>query len=1040
MMKGSRAMKSLERARVRAIGLSTTAALAALVISATPAVAEPSEHPFEIVPGSFAISPSTTQAAAHEDLKTSFNFAQEPGGETHNDVRTVVVNLPAGFDASNTAVPTCPLVDLLSYTGQQGQLPECPIASQVGQISFELANLGAGRPPAHPTVPLYNMEVTSFGVAAELGFRTQVFSTTLQVGVRPGDTGLTIITPNIPKFEIRNISVTVWGVPAAHEHDAARGETCGAEFEFPPLCHNELGGPQESHIAPKPFLANPTSCGTHTATMTADSWEQPNAWTEASAEIPSIVECERVPFEPSIEVQPTTHSAESPTGLNVSLVVPQAWENPYSIATANLKDTTVALPQGITVNPSAGSGLGACTEAQYESETSSSAPGAGCPPESKIGSIEIETPILAEKIDGAVYVAKPFENPFNSLLALYIVARVPDRGIIIKVAGEVHLNPVTGQLVTTFENTPQQPFSRFTLKFRPGATAPLVSPEACGSYTAQGSLTPWSSLEPRLVSSVPFEVTSGVYEGPCPTGGVPPFKPQMQTGTQNNSAGAYSPFYLRLTREDGEQEITRFSTNLPPGLTGNLTGIPFCPDSAIEAARAVSGIQELNEPSCPKASEIGHTVVGAGVGTVLAQTPGRLYLAGPYHGAPLSLVSITSATVGPFDLGTVVIRFGLDINPTTAQVEVDASGSDPIPHIIDGIVVHVRDIRVYVDRSNFIVNPTSCDPMAISNVVTGAGADFTNPSDQVPVTVNTPFQAADCANLGFKPEFKVATSGHTSRQNGASLAVRLTYPSGPQGTQANIHSVKVDLPKQLPSRLTTLQKACTAEQFEADPAGCPAASRVGMATAITPLIPVPLTGPAYFVSHGGAAFPELIVVLQGYGFTIDLHGETFISKAGITSSTFSTVPDQPVTSFELTLPQGPNSALAANGNLCISKLGLPTEFVGQNGVAIHEVTKINVTGCKPAISIVRHGVKGKTATIVLNVPSAGRLTATAPGLSKATGRTSKAGTLTIKLILSKSEQTFLARHQGRRLEAKVNIRFTPTHGGKLTSSVTVLLG
>jgi hypothetical protein len=344
---------------------------------------------------------------------------------------------------------------------------------------------------------------------------------------------------------------------------------------------------------------------------------------------------------------------------------------------------------------------------------------------------------------------------------------------------------------------------------------------------------------------------------------------------------------------------------------------------------------------------------------VLAQAPGKVYLAGPYHGSALSIVSITSATVGPFDLGTVVIRFALRINPSTAQVEVDSAGSDPIPHIIQGIVVHVRDIRVYMNRPSFILNPTSCAPMSISNTITGAGADPANPADQAPVSIASPFQAANCATLAFKPVFKVSTSGKTSRSKGASLSVKLTVP-GALGTQANIKSVKVDLPKQLPSRLTTLQKACTAAQFNANPAGCPAASVVGHATAITPLIPVPLVGPAYFVSHGGEAFPSLIVVLQGYGITIDLVGSTYISKAGITSSTFKTVPDQPVTSFELTLPEGKFSALAANGNLCTSKLAMPTAFTAQNGAVIHESTKIGVTGC-PKAKKVKKSHKGKKA-------------------------------------------------------------------------------
>ncbi len=919
------------------------------------AVGEPSERPFEIVPNSWHFAPSNDQAGAHANWVFSFDFAHEENGSTYNDVRTIVNEFPTGFDASNTAVPTCTEAQLLSANpAVQGVLPDCPIASQIGQISTEIA-LPSKSTPAQVTFPVYYMEVSSYGTTAEVGYNVVgQFTLISQVNVRPSDEGLTAVTYNIPKLgEAHKITVTLWGVPAAHEHDAARGAICGEEGEIPPVCHNEFGSPQEARVTAKPFLSNPTSCGAFQARMTANSWEEPAFVPIVTTEVGPIVECDRVPFDPSIEVNPSTRSAESPTGLDVSLVVPQAWENPFTISTANLDNAKVVLPEGMTINPSAGSGLGSCTPAQYASETALSLPGEGCPPESKIGSIVIETPLLAETIPGAIYIATPYDNPFGepahpdgSLLALYVVAKDPERGLLIKVAGKIEPNPVTGQLTTTFDGNPQQPFSKFTLKFRPGATAPLVSPPTCGSYSTQAELSPWSApSEPSIVSSEPFAISSGVREGPCPTGGVPPFKPQVLSGTDDNDAGAYSPFYLRILREDGEQEITKFTTILPPGLTGNLTGIPFCPEAGIETARVVSGLEEIEHPSCPASSEIGHTIVSAGVGTVLAQTPGRIYLAGPYHGSSLSIVSITSAKVGPFDLGTVVIRFALKINPLTGQVEVDGSNSDPIPHIIEGIVVHVREVRVYMDRHDFTLNPTTCNPSTISETITGSGADPSNPADQIPVGATAPFQTADCSSLKFKPSFKASVSGRTSRANGTSLTVKLTYPADSLGTQANIKSVKVDLPKQLPSRLTTLQKACTAATFAANPALCPADSKVGEGKAITPILPVPLEGPAYFVSYGGAKFPELVIVLQGYGFTIDLHGETFINKAGITSSTFHAIPDEPVGSFELTLPNGHYSALAANGNLCTSKLTMPTAFTAQNGVEIHQSTPISVTGC-----------------------------------------------------------------------------------------------
>jgi hypothetical protein len=972
-------------------------AVCVLAFVAVPVVAvgEPNtKHPFAIEPGSFHVTASSYQAGAHANLTTTFTFdhAPVPEEQIYNDLKTTIVNLPPGFIGSDTAVPTCTDVELLSEA-------RCPPATQIGTITLDLAPTDAiiGDPitqvPRRFTTAVYNMQ-SNTGVVATLGFSVgHDLSQILPVSIRPGDTGITVTSPSIQNAdEPKAISFTVWGVPASPEHNAQRGEESFVELTPSGYVtqYNHMGG-EVLDTPVRPFLSNPTSCtgAPLVATMSADSWEEPERFSEASSEIPPITGCERSPFYPTFEAQPTSVSAESPSGLNASVVVPQTYEDPETLATANLRDSRVTLPPGMTINPSAGSGLAGCSPEDLARETYASLPGEGCPPESKLGSMEIETPVLNEKLLGAIYLATPYDNPFGepahpggSLLALYVVAKDFERGLIIKVAGKIELNPVTGQLVTTFDDTPQAPFSRFTLKFRPGATAPLSSPPACGFYSGQAEFTPWSApLEPRLTSSTPFQITQGVREGPCPAGGVPPFHPQIVSGTQNNAAGSYTPFYLRIVREDGEQEITRFTTVLPPGLTGNLTGIPFCPEADIEAARHVSGTEEEANPSCPAASEVGHTLVEAGVGSVLAQTPGKIYLAGPYHGAPLSIVSITSAKVGPFDLGTVVIRFALDINHATAQVEVSANGSDPIPHIIDGIIVHVRDIHVYMSREKFILNPTSCEPLTIAETIDGAGADPANPADQQPVTATAPFEAADCANLKFEPKFEVSTAAKTSKADGASLAVRLSLPNvGGHASQASgqsdIKQVKVELPKVLPSRLTTLQKACTAAQFKANPAGCPPGSIVGHAKAITPLIPEPLEGPAYFVSNGSEAFPNLIVVLQGYGFTIDLVGDTFISKAGITSSTFKTVPDQPVGSFELTLPEGPYSALAATGNLCsqtrtvtvkkkitirthgrkktvtrkvsstvAAALQMPTEFIAQNGAVIHQNTPIEVTGC-----------------------------------------------------------------------------------------------
>ncbi len=907
---------------------------------------------FGIPPGAATTALSSLQAGAHPDITSTYGFSTlNTGGVLAANPKDVTYRLPSGFASNFADTPQCTQAQYLAEA--------CPVDTQVGvtTVFLEPDEIGIRGEYEHYLEPVYNL-VPETGQLATIAFSiSDDFFIEGQVSLRPfGERGAAgeLLEPYGADVSFHNIdadiqsvvagSLTVWGVPSDPVHNAMRlqaGSYANGQLPF---------GASDEGVSPVPYFTNPTSCaGPLRSEFQVDSWEEPGRYATAQMDYGPLDGCDRLMFEPQFEVQPSANSAESPTGLNVSLEVPQHEQDAYGVVAPHLHDAKVVLPAGMTVNPSAGAGLQACTEAefQYESEVVNPEPGRGCHRESKLGTARAKSPGVPnnEEATGSLYLATPYENKFGSLLAIYLVLRIPDRGVVVTAPGKVELDPVTGQLTTTFDENPQLPVSDFLFTFHQGATSPLVTPPTCGAYTTNATFDPWSEpLQQHLLASE-FDITSGVEGGACPSAGAVPFKPRVVSGTQDNNASAYSPFYLRIVREDGEQELTKFTTILPPGLTGNLTGVEKCPEADIEAARKATGTQELEHPSCPAASEIGHTTVEAGVGKTLAQTPGKVYLAGPYHGAPLSVVSITAAKVGPFDLGTVTIRFALNINPITAQVEISGASSDPIPHIIDGIVVHVRDIRAYISREKFILNPTSCNPMSISDTIAGVNPE--NPANQATAGVSTPFQTADCSSLKFKPTFKAATSGKASRKNGTSLHVTLGYPNAPQGTQANIKSVKVDLPKQLPSRLTTLQKACTAAQFEANPAGCPAASVVGHAKAITPILPVPLEGPAYFVSYGDRKFPELIIVLQGYGFTIDLHGETFISKAGITSSTFRTVPDEPVGSFELTLPAGPNSALAANGNLCKVKGGLkmPTILTAQNGEFIKQTTKIAVNGC-----------------------------------------------------------------------------------------------
>ena len=956
----------------------------------TPTTISSTEAGFGIAPGSTASAVSSTQAGAYADLTTIIGFdTRNRAGAVAGQVKETVVDLPPGFAGDLVDTPTCPV--------NVFQAQACPIGTQVGIVTLtESADLGSTT--TYFVEPVYNLAPEP-GDVAKLGFMPSGFRIQGDVTVNPDGYGLQTRFQNIVASilaEFDRVSLTVWGVPTAAVHDPWRWnpERAGGEGKYGESSSNAL----------VPYLSTPTSCTTEPlhAAISVYSWQAPEGSpSQALTTFGPLGGCDRLRLPASLTAEVTSDKAYSATGLDVDTNVAQTYDNADGVATSTLKKEVVTLPEGMTLNPSAGAGLGACAEPEYAEEGVQYIAGHGCPPESRLATVRIKTPSLSEEATGSLFLAEPapfgeaHKNPFGSLLALYLIARIPNRGVLIKSPGLVEPNLVTGRLTTTFDDLPPLPFSSATFSFNAGANAPLVTPPACGGYTVQAALTPLSDPEGTPIEPLipPFMISSGVGGGACPAGGVPPFNPGIVAGTENPNAGAYSPLNITITRNDGEQEITGFSSQLPPGLTANLTGVPFCSEAAIALARTKTGAEEEAGPSCPAASEIGHTLADAGVGPVLAQAPGKLYMAGPFEGAPFSVVSITSADVGPFDLGTVVVHLPLFINPETASVSIPAGTADQIPHIIKGIVIHVREIRVYIDRPDFALNPTNCDQQTFSASVIGGGADPTNPTDEDPVTVNAPFRVTACQALQFKPAFKATTSGKTSRTDGASLNVKLSYP---QSGEANIHSVHVELPKSLPSRLTTLQKACTEGQFASNPSGCPSASVVGYAKAITPILPVPLQGPAYFVSHGGAKFPELILVLQGYGVTIDLAGETFInSKTGVTSSTFANVPDAPVSSFELNLPQGKFSALAANGNLCTQNLVMPTEFVAQNGATLTQNTHIEVEGCSNTLSLISKRVKGNKVTLKIAVPAGGKLRVSGKGLSSSSKTAGGRETITV---------------------------------------------
>ncbi len=866
-----------------------------------------------------------TQAGGHPyEMTVSFSLnTTHPaqGGNpnpTDANPKDVVAEFPPGLIGNPQATPKCSAYNVAHA--------DCSGAAQVGELEVTTA---AG---LEPEEPLYNL-VPPKGVAAQFGARFNGFITAhIDAQVRTGgDYGVTGGSLYVSAAEgVTGATVTLWGVPADPRHDPKR--FCPKVGGIQEVAPCEDGGPLV------PFLRNPTACaGAQPATLRIDSWQESGVYVDAKSEMPAVTGCEKLDFKPEISVVPDRHSADSPSGLKVELTVPQN-EDPNGLAVADLKDATVTLPRGVTVNPSAAGGLVGCSEAQIDLKGSEPA---SCPDASKVGRVEIDSPLLERPLFGGVYAAQQGNggpalgsNPFGSLLALYIAVYDPQTGVVVKLAGKVSADPSTGQLTTTFDENPQLPFEHLKVQFFGGEQAVLATPAQCGSYSSEASLTPWSAPQsgPATVLLYPYQVGSGPGGAPC---AAPGFAPSFTAGTTSDQAGSFSPFTLTLTRNDGEQRLSTVATAMPPGLAGMIANVPLCDEA------------DANAGSCPAASQVGHVVVQAGVGREPVTLPqaGKpqdpVYLTGPYNGGPFGLSIVVPAEAGPFNLDEgghpVVVRAGIHIDPKTAQVSVVSA---PMPSMLQGVPVDVKAVHVEIDRSGFIFNPTSCDPMSVGGTIGSTQGTTAN--------VSSRYQASSCQSLSFKPRFTVSTSGRTSRRNGASLDTKISYPKGSVGSEANIRSVKVDLPRQLPSRLSTLQKACTDVVFDANPAACPAASRVGTATTTTPVLPVALTGPVYFVSHGARKFPDLVIVLQGDGVTVELDGETFISKKGRTSTTFRTAPDVPFESFELKLPQGPFSALGSNGDLCKGKLSMPTALTAQNGLSIHQATRIAVTNCPQA--------------------------------------------------------------------------------------------
>ncbi len=828
------------------------------------------------------------QAGAHADFSTHLDFNLKGANEVDGNVRDVIFDLPPGIVGNATIAPTCEF-DKLILNGSIGA--ECPVGSAIGWVVIKT---GTGE---FLRKPLTNM-VPPAGAPALFAFNYFGAAVRIEPRVRPTDYGISAYSVAVSQAVTpMTVDVTLWGVPADPSHDLQRANS--EDFPVP---------------SPEPrtaFLSNPTSCAPTPTPfkVSVDSWQSPGAFVGQSFDTdlegtPFIFTgCEKVPFHPAAKVTQGSRVAAAPIGLEVGLEVPQS-DAPDALASAHVKKTVVTFPEGFSVSPSSATGQGACSEAEI-GIGSNAAP--TCPDSSRIGTVAIKTPLLDEELTGGLYLAEPHRNPFGSLLATYLAVKGP--GFYLKLPGEVEADPETGQLTASFEDQPQLPYESVSVSLRGGAGAPLVAPSACGTYETRVEMTSWASPEPVTLTA-PIAIDQG-----CATGG---FTPSLQAGTTNPLAGAYSPFVLRLTRSDGEQNISRVEATLPEGLLAKLAGVPTCGEA--EVAGAV----------CPAASQVGRTTVGAGAGPTplylpeAGKEPTAVYLAGPYKGAPYSLLFKVPAQAGPFDLGTVAVRAGIYLDPRTAQV---TAVSDPLPQILEGIPVAYRDLRVEIDRPEFTLNPTDCDPSALTSTITSAQGATANPSPR--------FGVAGCEGLGFKPRLRLALEGPVHRRAHPSLRATLTARPG----DANIARAQVKLPPSAFLDNAHIGTPCTRVQFAAR--ACPPDSIIGKAEAISPLLGYPVTGAVYLRTNPAHKLPDLVADLRGpdsQPIEVELAGKTDSVK-GALRNTFEAVPDVSVTRFNLTLFGGKRGLIIMSAGFCRDPRA-DIQLTGQNGAEYDTTPKV----------------------------------------------------------------------------------------------------
>jgi len=940
------------------------------------------------------------QAAAHPDASATFWFVRHPDrsqtlattAQPDGSPRDVTVRIPPGVAGNPQALAMCPAGPNLRTVPVT-----CPPQSQVGVVTVNLGTHGTA------TFPVYNVEPRD-GRTAEFIFSAGIdgYASNVPIVARArteGDFGVDTAVIQIPTgFPVSGQTFTLWGVPWAAEHDRYRPpagfagtavdlSTFAGAMGMPvtgldgtPDHEGNPADPQSyrpSWGAVKSFFVNPTACAAQPPVTDLDvtSWHRPGAVLSYSAPADVPVDgCADVPFDPAIELEPTVQATDTPSGLDVALTIPQNdaelpiptppsnasqatldqyvadatahWKSDAGLATSHLEDTTVVLPEGMTVNPAGAHGQDACTSAEigltgadpvtFDNDDPADGTGHDCPPASQVGTVKVETPLLdpADWPAGEVYLAAQEDNPFGSLLALYIVVRSPERGFVAKIAGKVDPDPATGRLTTTFLNNPQLPFNRFELHFKGGPTAALATPATCGAPAATTDLAPWARPGSPVALATPIDLASGPSGSACPASeAARGLALGHSAGTADPLGGAHSRFSLRVTRPDGEQELADLGIRTPEGLTGDLSELTYCPDAALAAAGSRDGRVEQQSASCPAASLIGSTEVGAGAGPNPFYVAGKVYLAGPYRGAPLSVAVVVPAVAGPFDLGTVVVRAALHVNRRTAQISTD---SDLLPQIREGIPLRVRDVRVDLDRPGFVLNPTDCDQASIDTQVEG--------SDGAAANLPSPYQATSCSRLAFAPKLAMRLTGRRQVRTGKHPGVRAQVTQAGIG-EAGVEQAEVRLPRSLALDPDNAQALCefadgTRDDLENH---CPKGSIVGRARAVTPLLKDPLAGNVYFVKNvrrGSSGnlirtLPMIVVALRGQ-IPINLIGTSSV-EGGKLVSTFETVPDAPISRFNLNIAGGANGILAvtrtrrARIDLCASGRQIAeADFDGQN--------------------------------------------------------------------------------------------------------------